>query len=89
MQYNLAVPINGPLPYPHYTRMANGEAHVVTHPDKLFKEADIICFNENLATMGHPYRVVAILEQRNALGQHSVDFVPVFQKLKVVSDYIK
>lgn len=84
MEYTLLAPQKGLLPYPHYTKMSNGKAHIVTHPDRLFKENDVVFFNESLETAGHPHKVIEVLEQRKARGQHVTDFEPIFQKIKIV-----
>lgn len=83
-KYNLHAESIGPLTYPHFTKVANGEAYIVTHPNQLLRINDVI-----YAEAGYKYiedkKITEILEQREARGEHSVDFVPVFQKLKVVA----
>jgi hypothetical protein len=86
MKYNLFAPMSGALPYPHYTKFANGEAFVVTHPERIIKEGDIIHSTTDRGVIDFDKRKVEkVLEHRTARGKHSVDFVPVFQKLKVVA----
>lgn len=83
MRHNLSSPPTGALNYPHIIPFLgfNGELSVVTHPEKTIKVNDVVYSNPELAP--YDYKVTEILEQREAKGKHSVDFKPVFQKLKV------
>jgi hypothetical protein len=86
MKYNLFTPPIGKLSYPHFTKIEEGKksdiVHVTTHPEKIIHPNDIIHSDGGGAPEMRQRKVLEVLEQRPARGQHYVDFIPVFQKLK-------
>lgn len=85
MKHNLFTPMHGALNYPHYTQLRNGVANVVTHPRQIIEANDIIySHSDDNRIELREHKVLEVLEQRSARGEHTVDFKPIFQKLKVV-----
>lgn len=84
MEHNLFTPMVGPLNYPHHTKIGKGEISIVTHPDKAINIGDVVYLKGREAENIPRHKVVEVVEQRKARGQHSTSFEPIFQKLKIV-----
>lgn len=83
MKHNLFTPMIGALNYPHCTMIKGDIVSIVTNPSKAIKVDDVVYSEGDKGIQISPKRVAYILEQRTARGEHSVDFKPIFQKLKV------
>lgn len=92
MDYNLYAPTGVPLTYPHFTKWVGGEVDLVTDPKKTLAVNDVVFVaSESRDPTGETIysyykkraRVIEVLEERKAKGEHHADFVPVFQKIVV------